>query len=256
MYVRLFKRNLIMFVLTTVVGIILSLVLVVSISKNTSIYYPIEMWLHSQDLFTVLYPLLCTIPFCWEICSERKNGFFKYVPNRVPLSRYLLYRYLGALLSVFTMIFLTSFIGAVFAEKIISPAYPAPYASNIGAKLWGDVLIQTPLKYAFFLSLWRILLAGLYFTFGFLLALFGKNSFIALTTPFIYSLLENYIMSILGVPSYSIATSFFIARMAPGTTHSSDLLIGPAILTVICLMILFNHIFISHRGANKCLDFV
>lgn len=256
MFGRLFKRNLVMFLVTTVVGVTLSVTLVVSISLNTSIHYPIEMWLHAQDLFTVLYPLLCTIPFCWEIRSERKNGFLKYVPNRAPLGRYLLCRYFGALLAVSIMIFLSSFLGAVFAEMIISPAFPTTYESIIGAKLWGDVLIQTPLIYAFFLSLWRIVLAGLYFSFGFLLALLSKNSFLALTGPFIYSILENYIMSILDIPSCSIATSFFVARMAPGATRPTDLLVGPTVLASICIITLLYNIFKSHRGNKKCLDIV
>ena len=256
MFGRLFKRNLAMLLVTTIAGIVLSFAAVISISLTTSIYYPIEMWLHAQDLFTLLYPLLCTIPFCWEICSERKNGFLKYVPNRAPLGRYLLYRYLGALIAISAMIFLSSFLSAVFAEKIISPAYSTLYGSIIGSKLWGDILVQAPLVYAFFLSLWRMVLAGLYFSFGFLLALWSKNSFLALTGPFIYSLLENYIMSILGMPSYSIATSFFIARMAPGATKPSDLLVGPAVLAIICIITLVYNVLKSNKGNKKCLDIV
>ena len=101
-----------------------------------------------------------------------------------------------------------------------------------------------------------MVLAGLYFSFGFLLALWSKNSFLALTGPFIYSLLENYIMSILGMPSYSIATSFFIARMAPGATKPSDLLVGPAVLAIICIITLVYNVLKSNKGNKKCLDIV
>lgn len=117
MFGRLFKRNLAMLLVTTIAGIVLSFAAVISISLTTSIYYPIEMWLHAQDLFTLLYPLLCTIPFCWEICSERKNGFLKYVPNRAPLGRYLLYRYLGALIAIFCYDFFVLFPKCGFCRK-------------------------------------------------------------------------------------------------------------------------------------------
>lgn len=256
MFLRLMKYNTAMFSISAILGIILSITLVLVTSFTTSIYYPIEMWIHSQDFLTVIYPLFCTIPFCWEILSERKNNFLTSVVSRVSLRKYLVYRYIGGLLAVSIVIFLFSFSGAVFAEYIVTPMHPSIHPSKIGLNLWGGVLVNTPLQYALLLSLWRIFLADLYFTFGFILALFCKNTFIALTGPFIYSILENYIMSILGGPSYSISTAFFISRLAPGTTTVTDLLVGPCVLIATCIVILLSNIVPSMLRNTRCLDIV
>lgn len=256
MFVRIFKRDFPMFLVSLSIGLLISLIPIILVSFNTSIYYPIEMWLYSQTILTMFYPLFCTIPFCWELLSERKSGFLKSILNRVSLNRYLIIRYLNSLLIVSLIIFVVSFVGAIFAEGILVPQHQTIFESHIGQYLWGDILVESPLLYAFFLSLWRIVLAGLYYTFAFLLVLFCQNSFIALTGPFIYSILENYFMSIVGSPADSMVTSFYITRLAPGYTAIHDLLVGPTILLVICILVFICGIIKFRQGDTRCLNIV
>ena len=45
-------------------------------------------------------------------------------------------------------------------------------------------------------------------TFGFVLAMYCKNIFVILTGPFIYSILENFIMAILSLEKYRLVVAF------------------------------------------------
>lgn len=202
------------------------------------------------------YPFLCTIPFCWELLAERKGGFLRQVVSRISLNKYLTYRYLGGLMLVNLLFFLLSLGSALIAENVIPLTHPSPYSSNLQIELFGDLLVNAPITYALFLSLWRILHISLYFSLGFVLSLFCKNSFIALTGPFIYSIIENYIMSILGIPQYSMTTSFYISRLAPGYAEVSDLFVGPVILALIVVTFFLINIMKAHRGSTRCLNIV
>lgn len=214
------------------------------------------MWLHAQTCLTLFYPLICTLPYCWELLAERKSGFLKYTLNRVSLSRYLLIRYATAIIMVSITIFFASFSSAVLAEMVLVPQHPTIHKSHIGQYLWGSVIVESPLTYAFFLSLWRAVLADVYFSFAFILALFGKNSFLSLTGAFIYSILENYFMSIIGCPENSMITSFYITRLSPGYTAPYNLLIGPGILVALCAVVFIFGIVKSRQGDMQCLGIV
>lgn len=98
MFIRSLKINRSMFILSATIGFALSTLSEFLIASNTSINRPIEIWLYSQDFFTVIYPFLCTIPFCWELLAERKGGFLRQVVSRISLNKYLTYRYLGGLM--------------------------------------------------------------------------------------------------------------------------------------------------------------
>lgn len=254
MLIRIMKQNVIVFCCTLIVSTLLFSVPAFVTSTNTAIYYPIETWLEAQDIYALFYPLLCTVPFCWELRMELQGGFLKFVSNRMSPTRYLGYRYISSLLFVSCVIFFSSFFCAFLAQYVISPRYPITEPSHIGMYLWGDVLVSSPMMFAFISSLWRAILAGLYFTFGFILVLLSKNSFVALTGPFIYSILENYFTSIIGLPAYSIVTSFLITRLAPGYAREQDLLVGPLVLFTICIALFIFTILKSRQGESKWLN--
>lgn len=254
MLIRITKQTIIVFCCTLIVANLLFSIPVFVTSTNTTIYYPIEMWLEAQDIFALFYPLLCTVPFCWELRMELQGGFLKYVSNRLSPTKYLGYRYIGSLFFVLCVIFSSSFFSAILAQYVITPSYPITEPSHIGMYLWGDVLVSSPMKFALVSSVWRAILAGLYFTFGFFLVMISKNSFIALTGPFIYSILENYFTSIIGRPAYSIVTSFLITRLAPGFVREQDLLVGPLVLLAICIILFVLAILKFHQGESKWLN--
>ena len=59
-----------------------SIIVMLIISQGHTIKYPIEQWYFAQDWLAMVYPLLCSIPFCWETFYQRKSGYLQYVTNR------------------------------------------------------------------------------------------------------------------------------------------------------------------------------
>lgn len=60
MFIRSLKINRSMFILSATIGFALSTLSEFLIASNTSINRPIEIWLYSQDFFTVIYPFIYT----------------------------------------------------------------------------------------------------------------------------------------------------------------------------------------------------
>ena len=224
-------------------------------SLNTSICYPIEQWNYAQDVFTFFYPLVCTVPFCTELFQEQQSGFFQYIVNRQNPMRYIGIKYLysGSLVAI--MIFSASFLSAIVGLFFIEPTHPSSQSFLI-YYLWGDILVSNPLRYAFYLSLWRIIPAILYFSFGFMLAIFQHKVLPVLLGPFIYSILENFLLSAIGMPAISIITSFYPSRLALGYVKPIQLLVGPIILLLVIVSIICIECFRRHKESSRCLGIV
>ena len=120
-----------------------------------TIKYPIEQWYFAQDWLAMVYPLLCSIPFCWETFYQRKSGYLQYVTNRKSLPKYLLQRYFLSLGQVAVLIFMVSFFSAFAALYLISPAHPSEQ-SFMQYEAWGEMIINSPVQYVLLLSIWRI----------------------------------------------------------------------------------------------------
>ena len=70
-------------------------------------------------------------------------------------------------------------------------------------------------------------LGVLVMTFGFVLAMYGKNIFVILTMPFIYTVLENFGWSILGMPQFRFVTAFEPSCLSSHVVTVAYLAVGP-----------------------------
>lgn len=234
------KRLSIPFVVSCIIGLIYNIVTITITSFNSVIAYPIELWLYSNELLDFIYPVFCTVPFCWILYYERKNGYLSYVHTRVSLKKYLSTHYLCGAGLAFATLFFISFSGAVIGIYIIQPHVVDEYPDFINANLYGTMQVYQPLLYGFLLSLWRGLIGVLMYTFSFLLSLISKHLFIILTGAFLYSILENFVTALTISSFYSICTSFDPNNMnwdiypyAPELA----LMVGPLILLAICAVL-------------------
>ena len=251
------RRNIPSFLLTTLAGVVLMVIAIFNVANSYSLYYRIEIWMTAVHFFSMIYPLLSSVPFCWRFFYERKDGYLKYTVNRYPLKRYVVENFVASGLLVFLCIFIISFSSAIISLFLVSPQ--TDISKNVPAfekELLGFILLNNPVLYSFILSLWRGVLGAIYFTFGFVLSLFYNNIFIVMTAPFVYSILENFTMSILGCPQNSIITSFMPTRLAYGYTALYNLLVGPAVLIGITGL-LFLHEYIKRRKEpGRCLNII
>ena len=251
------RRNIPSFLLTTLVGVVLMVIAIFTVANSYSVYYRIQIWMIAVPVFSMTYPLLSSAPFCWRFFYERKDGYLRYTANRYPLKRYVVESFVASGLLVFLCIFILSFSSALISLFLISPQ--TDISKNVPAfekELFGLVLLNNPVLYSFVLSLWRGVLGELYFIFGFVLSLFYNNIFIVMTAPFVYSILENFTMSMLGCPQNSIITSFMPTRLASGYTALYNLFVGPALLIGITGLLFLKEYTKRRKEPGRCLNII
>ena len=135
-------------------------------------------------------------------------------------------------------LFIISISGALLS-LCITPMYQSE--RNIAAEyLFGTLLVNKPLIYAVLISIWRGIIGVIMFTLGYILSHCSKHIFIILTGPLVYSIIENFCTSILGISNMSLVSSFYPESVNWKYFSMSpyiSMLIGPLLLISICFII-------------------
>lgn len=213
-------------------GLAIILIYSMIVNNNSMFESNLQLWEVSQDFFNFLFPLFATIPFCTLLFLEVKGGYLTFVHNRIKIKNYLKVKYQAGALLCGLSIFLISFISFIIVVYLIHIRFPATDAEVEMRYFFDGIRLNQPLIYGFLLSMWRGLLGIVYYTLTFHLVFFTSNIFIVSTGGFIYSLIENFIFSILGRPQYSMTSSLIPTRVNPEWTTIPSLLIGPLILVL------------------------
>ncbi|WP_026673445.1 ABC transporter permease [Alkalihalobacterium bogoriense] len=226
-------------------------ILTLTLYQSYALEYDIEAWELSSSIYGFLLPLLVVIPTCWLLYYERKQKFILYTVPRISKRKYLFVKWVIVAGNGFSLMFLTMIVGVIVALYIkpdIIPYLPmvdsetGELTSQVKVfHLWPELFTEQPLLYGFIFSIWRGFLASIIATMGFVLSMYSRNIFIILTGPFIYKILENYLLSILQVPQYRFVTAFAPETISLVGIHPVSLLVGPfiAILFILCLYIYF-----------------
>ena len=191
------KKMFLPVLLTTVALTIIMCVLIEKLYLSYTLHYDLEAWEVGTGGFSLLYPLFVVIPLCWNLYYERKNNFLLYIAPRVPVKKYLTAKWTAYALGAFCIMAVPYLLSAVYAIDIKVPVVPPE--TNTFSHVFQTAFVEKPLLYAAVLSCWRGVIGILAMTFGFVLAMYCKNIFVILTGPFIYSILENFIMAILSL---------------------------------------------------------
>lgn len=219
---------------TTAFLSIMMSILSCTLYKNYSLFCDLEAWEVGTELIGFLFPLFVVIPVCWNMYYERKNNFLLYTLPRISKGKYLIVKWLTYTISAFLILFVPYLLSAVFAIYI-KPAI-TPWTQNFN-HIFAEMFTKAPIVYALILSLWRGLIGVLVMSFGFALSLYVDNIFIILTGPFIYSILENFVLSILGMPEYRLVTAFDPTILSLKTI-SPSFAVGPILVCAMILLIL------------------
>ena len=89
---------------------------------------------------------------------------------------------------------------------------------------------EYPVVYAVTLSVFRGLIGVLVMTMGFFLAMYCENIFVVLTGPFLYTILENFVLAILGVPQYRLVTAFDPNCLSPEVITTMSFVARPFLI--------------------------
>lgn len=221
-------------ILTAALLSITAAILSCTLYKGYSLFYDLDAWEVGAEIINFLFPLFVVIPICWSMYYERKNNFLLYTIPRVGKAKYLTAKWIAAAVSAFAIIFIPYFLSAVFALYVKPPITPW-----IGTfeHIYLDMYVNSPLLYAFLLSLWKSVIGVLVMSLGFVLSLYVRNVFVILTGPFIYTILENFILSILGKPEYRLITSFEPTTMDEEHISLFSSAVGPVLLIVFIIII-------------------
>ena len=207
---------------------VLTCIFTCTMYQEYSISFKLDAWEIGTEYIELFFPLFVTVPVCWELYYERRNRFLVYTLPRVSKRAYLGTKWLSCSISAFMILFIPYIASALCALYINTPNIKPlqPYYDHI----WYTLYTQLPLLYALLLSFWKGLLGVLTMSFGFALALYGKNIFVVLTAPFIYAVLENFILSILNLAMYRFVTAFEPTSMAKPYINVGSIFCGPTLM--------------------------
>lgn len=201
--------------------------------QQYSLIYTLDAWEVGTEYLLLLYPLFVVLPLCWNLHQERKNNFLLYVQPRVSMSKYLWAKWMVYAISAFCIITIPYILSAATALLIDPPLDTL----NMGNHIFENTYSAQPVIYAVALSVFRGLIGILVMTMGFILAMYCENIFVVLTGPFLYTVLENFVLAILGVPQYRLVTAFEPACMSPEVITAMSFVAGPSLLTAVIMLL-------------------
>lgn len=231
------------------IATVASVILTCTLYENYALEYDLEAWEVGMEFLVFLFPLIAVLPVGWLMYYERKNHFLIYTLPRVSKRKYLFAKWLvlagSAALTMFIVMF-AGVLAALYLKPDIVPVLTMtdPVTEELISRVLtyeflGELFAYHPVVYGLLLSLWRGLLAGLIATLAFILSLYLENIFVILTGPFIYYILENFVLSVLGTPQYRLATSFEPGRLALTDINKLSLLVGPLLLILFIILLVF-----------------
>lgn len=200
---------------TTAILTVLTCILTCVLQRDYTVYFHIDAWEIGTEYIALLFPLFVTIPVCWQLYYERRDRFIVYTLSRISRQKYLSIKWAACALSGFCILFIPYVMSLLCALYVVTPANVLPPHDKYSHFLL-TLYVQFPLIYGLLLSAWKALLGVLTMTFGFVLALFSRNIFVILTAPFVYVILENFILASLSSASLDLATYRFVLINSPG----------------------------------------
>ena len=209
--------------------------------QNYTIFYDLDAWEVGTELYSFIFPLLVVLPLCWNLYYERKDHFLLYVLPRVPQGKYLAAKWTVHALCAFLILFIPYVLSAVcvlYVKKPVSLYDPAALGTPF-EHVFLNAYTQAPMLYAALLSSWKGLIGVLVMSFGFVLSMYVKNIFVILTVPFIYTVLENFILSVLRLEKYRLVVSFEPTSISNTAVNTMSYFAGPVILIIVILMTSF-----------------
>lgn len=240
------------YLISLFIGILYSCIIILPFTSGYSYNHNIEIWQQSGQVFDLIFPLVAVLPTCWIMYYERKNNFLAYTLTRVSKKKYILSKWLMTSIGGATIIFVVSFVGLIFCINFtnnlnLTGIQLQGYDKSL-EEFYGYYLVNKPYLYGLALSIWRGIIGFIVGTLGFVLSLYINNIFIILTGPFVYVFIVHYILAILGVPYYSIITSFDPSTLAPQAISTGRILIGPFLLIVLICSIIIHFFKIKKRS--------
>lgn len=227
--------------------IFLPLIIVIPIMNGSYIFFePLEVHsqLFSSSAIALLFPILLVPLFAGSYANEKKDNFLLYVKPRVKLTDYILAKGLVNGIVTLVVAFLMIFIPFLFIEYL-DPIlnmiqYERDFYEPVSVGTFGFLAEKSELLYGGVYSLWVAINGALYVTIAYLLSICMANRFVALTIPFLWWFIMNFVTGILGIEAFSPVYSVFpfLITAQPIWVIFIPFLI--LITSIVCLLILIK----------------
>ena len=132
---------------------VLSCILTCTLYQNYSIYFRLDTWEIGTEYLGLLFPLLVTVPVCWQLYYERRDRFLAYTLARTSKVRYLIAKWLACAWSAFLILLIPYFLSALCALYATTPNLQPPNEKHF--HVFDSIFRNAPLVYALLLSLWK-----------------------------------------------------------------------------------------------------
>lgn len=223
-----------------IMGLVYGILLVVMMFVTTStsvVCYEIDPYNFASDYPDFFFPLIVSLPFAVSTCYLKKDNFLDYVSLRISKGAYLSEHIKAALTLCFIVTFFVNLVGIIISMNIadISPEYRNGHEFD-GAFL-GYLQEHHVILFGFIWSACKGVMAAMVCFMGQIFAIHLDNLFLALLAPFVYSILENFLSAILGIPQISFTTSMCLTRLSPDVMKSCYRLAGIALYILAIFLI-------------------
>lgn len=220
--------------------------------KTYQVEQQLEVYEVGFEYFVLFYALICVIPTAWMMYCERKTHYIKYILPRTKLRTYIFVKAFMSMIIGFVIVFSLSLISLMIALYIVPevPKIISSFDASTGEpisvsemRIFGDLFVTQPFFYGFVSSVWKGMIGALVGLFGFVLSLFIRNLFVILTGPFLYTIIENYSLSVFGLEQFRLVTSFEPSTIRHDYFTWGSVLVGPVLLiTVIFVYVLYMQV--------------
>lgn len=186
------------------------------VKTGYTFYRPVDV--HTEvvgSVIALLFPLLFIILYANSFAAEKKDNFIAYTKIRTRLSSYIAAKGIVNAGLVFVTAFamvLLSFLFVVYIEPSLGLIVYELRSLNSSSSSVGtfEIFLQYgTLTYGVLYSTWVAINAVLYATAAYVLTLIIKNNFLALSLPFLWYFVMNFVAGILGHPEFSTTSTVF-----------------------------------------------
>ncbi|BBW97131.1 ABC transporter permease [Geobacillus sp. FSL W8-0032] len=216
--------------------------------KDGYVYYrQLDLFLRVNSNFVpLLFPIIMILVYAISFPSEQKNYFLPYVRIRTSLTTYFFGKLIANAILSFLIAFFIVFLPFVFCMYVephlgIVRLYPTD-GNPIPHTTFEQLLVLGTLPYGILYSLWVGLNGMMYATMGLLLDMILEKAFVALSIPFIYYLLGNFIAQVLGYDQFSPTYAIFPFSISQQPLWTAFVPFG-----VLCLIVVILIVYLKER---------
>lgn len=204
------------FFIISIILIFLPLAVVLPIINGSYLFFnPVEV--HSQIIsssaISLLFPILLVVLYANSYANEKKDNYILYVKPRTHLANYIFAKGFVNAIVTFIVAFLMIFIPFLFVQymdplfNIIQ--YETDFYEPVSVGTFEFLVERSIFLYGLLYSLWVAINGVIYTTVAYLLTIVLKNRFVALSVPFLFWFIMNFITGILGIEQFSPIFSVF-----------------------------------------------